>query len=372
MTTHRCILGLFLVAFSTSAAQNIVVTAPEPSEERLLTAALAPEDNQGDPGYGLYKAGYGLVLEERWKEAREKFSELLARFPKSDYIDDASYWSAFCLKHTSKKEALAAYKKFLEAFRSSSYYDDAVADKQDLEFEQNAPRSLGVPVAPPAAVGVTPRPDLAPSMKHWNRQLSTTLRRMLRPGRIYAPTPGSSYAIAGTHVAGEEPLDEKTQLKIEALNALGGKEDDESFATLREVALNTHQHRAVREVAIDGLSTMSKHDVLPVLVEIAGKDTVSDLASQSIDLIGQLDIDKNRRVTTLEEVFRSLPARRSEERQTVVYTIANVGNDRAVDFLKSVALSDGDMDLRKDAVYFLGNIGSPHSRQALQDILRNQ
>jgi hypothetical protein len=374
MTLHRSALGLFLIALSGAApAQNAVAVAPATREEPIAIAAFEPDDNQGDPGYTLYKTGYGLVLEERWKEAREKFSELMAKYPKSDYMDDASYWSAFCLKHTAKKEALAAYKKFLETYRSSSYYDDAVADQQELEFEQQGtPLSLGIAVAPPAVVGVPPQARIASSMKQYNRQLSTTLKRMLRPGRIYAPTTGSSFATAGSHNADEEHLDEKTQLKIEALNALGGKEDDESFAALREVALNPRQHRAVREVALDGLSTMSKHDVLPVLVEIARKDTTGDLASQSIDLIGQLDIDKNRRVTTLEEVFRSLPARRSEDRQTVVYTVANVGNDRAVEFLKSIALGDGDMDLRKDAIYYLGNIGTPRSRQALQDILKNQ
>jgi HEAT repeat protein len=107
-------------------------------------------------------------------------------------------------------------------------------------------------------------------------------------------------------------------------------------------------------------------------VEITRKDTSDELVSQAIDVIGELNIDKNRRVSTLEEVFRSLPGRRTEDRQTVVYAVANVGNDRAVEFLKSVALGDSDLDLRKDAVYFLGNIGTPRSRQALQDILRSR
>ena len=37
--------------------------------------------------------------------------------------------------------------------------------------------------------------------------------------------------------------------------------------------------------------------------------------------------DKNQRVTVLEDLFRSLPKSRAEGRRTIVYTIADVGND---------------------------------------------
>jgi len=221
---------------------------------------------------------------------------------------------------------------------------------QDLERGPEEARSMGVPVAaPPAAVSPAPMTS-ASSMRNFSRQLRLAMRKVPRP--FTTSSAGNAYSIAG-RALDEEKLDEKTQLKIEALSALGEKEDDESYTTLRDVAVNTRQHRAVREAALDGLSTMSKHDVLSVLVEVARKDTSGELSSRAIDIIGSLEIDKNRRVSTLEEVFRSIPARRVEDRQSVIYAVANVGNDRAVEFLKGVALGDGEVELRKDAIYFL-------------------
>jgi hypothetical protein len=357
---------ILLAAGSAAPAQETAATDPGAPVAPAAIVALAPGDNQGDPGYALYKEGYALVMEERWKEARARFSDLIAKYGKSDYLDDAKYWSAFCLKHTSPKDAVAAYKKFIETYRSSSYYDDAVADLQDLERGPGEAHSVGVAVnVPPVNVSVA-LPSMASSMRSLNRQLRVAMRGVPRPFGVSA---GSPIAVAGRPLEPEK-LDEKTQLKIEALGALGENEDDESFAALREIAVNPRQHRAVREAALDGLSGMSKHDVLPVLVEVARKDTAGDLSSRAIDIIGSLNIDRNRRVSTLEEIFRSIPASRLEDRQAVIYAVANVGNDRAIEFLKTVALGDGEVELRKDAVYFLGSIGTPRSRQALQEILK--
>ena len=49
-----------------------------------------------------------------------------------------------------------------------------------------------------------------------------------------------------------------------------------------------------------------------------------------------------------------------------------MGNDKAVDFLKNVAMSDEDFDLRRDAVYYLGNIGGEKARSALYEILKSK
>jgi HEAT repeat protein len=158
---------------------------------------------------------------------------------------------------------------------------------------------------------------------------------------------------------------------MDALYALGEtKEDDRSFSTLRDVALDMRQVHPLREAAMDALSGFTKHDALPVFVEIAQKDTSADLQGFAIDYIGEHGTDKNQRVTVLEDLFRSLPKSRADQRKTIVYTIADVGNDRAVDFLKKVALAGEDYELRRDAVYYLGSIGGEAARSALYEILK--
>jgi HEAT repeat protein len=56
----------------------------------------------------------------------------------------------------------------------------------------------------------------------------------------------------------------------------------------------------------------------------------------------------------------------------IVYEVADVGNDRAVEFLLRVAKSDADYNLRSDAVYYLGNIGGDKARTALYEILKSK
>ena len=325
-------------------------------------------DNQADPGYSAYKDGYALVLEEKWKEARKQFADMVARFPKSDYADDAQYWSAYSLKHIDRKGAVEAYQRFIEAYPRSSYYDDAMADLDELRGQTvaRAPRAVG---AGPVMMPVTPRPDRTPlpPVRSMERALRLEMRKLGRIGRPQA------FSLPFRGLAHQEDLDPGTRLKMEALYALGETaEDDRSYTTLRDVAVDMKQPRPLREAAMDALTNFSKHDVLQVFVEIATKDTNRDIQGFAIDFIGEHGSDKNQRVTVLADLFRSLPRSRTDQRQTIVYTIADVGNDRAVDFLKTVALSEEDYDLRGDAVYYLGNIGGERARAALYDILKSK
>jgi tetratricopeptide (TPR) repeat protein len=326
----------------------------------LLAWTMTPSrsDDKSDPGYALYKEGYALMLEEHYPAARKKFEELLAKYPKSSYADDARYWTAYSLRNSDRERAIEDYRKFIREHPKSPYYDDAVADLNALQIETPAPVVAPVP-RPGVPVAITPNTE------NFMRQMKRNLRLMARAGRINMPgmtfPPGEE----------EERLDNETRLKMDALYALGeNREDDRSFSTLREIALDSRQIRPLREVAMDALSGYTKHDALSVFVEIAKKDTNADIQGFAIDYIGEHGTDKNQRVAVLEDLFRSIPKSRTEQRNTIVYTIADVGNDRAVDFLKKVALSDDDFTLRRDAVYYLGSIGGENARSALYEILK--
>jgi len=67
-----------------------------------------------------------------------------------------------------------------------------------------------------------------------------------------------------------------------------------------------------------------------------------------------------------------LPAEKKDQRETIFYTIADIGNDKAVDFLINVARDNKDYELRSQAIYYLGNIGGEKARVALYDILKDK
>jgi len=380
---------LFLFTLLLVASPAAAVPAGEdrharPAEHALLAsldrASAEQNDAKDDPGYAMYKEGYNLVLEERWEEARKAFAAMAAKYPTSDFIDDAQYWSAYALKHLDRKKAEAEYRKFVKDYPKSTYFDDAVADLSELDAQAYVVTSGEAPTT--VTVTGTGNGYAYGIGRNTERALAgmeRSLRKLNRLGVLRAPRAASngltftrppSRVELPALVGEEEKLDPETELKIEALYALGNaKEDEKSFATLKQVAVDMKAALPLRRAALDALSDFKKFDVLPVYLEIARRDTTEEMQSLAIDFISSHGKDKNKSVGTLIDLFTTLPKSRSEQRRTVFYFIAEVGNDRAVDFLGTVAKTSDDHDLRREAVFYLGNIGSEKARTVLYGIL---
>jgi len=377
MKTTCLLFGLALASTFGYSRQETSITIISSGNSAVAfsgdAASAETMDAKDDPGYAMYKEGYNLVLDEQWKEAREKLEGMIKQFPQSSYVDDAQYWSAFALKHLDKKAAVNAYKQFITKYPNSNYYDDAVADLSQLESGDGA--------APSAASGQTfsysystPAIPSQPAMPAQSPVvLERSMRDMERKLRTLNNAPrlsplSRSYTVQSW--GQEEKTDPETELKIEALYAIGnGKEDDKSFQTLKNVALDFKQSTRLRQAALDALSDFKKYDLMPVYLEIAKHDTAEEMQNLAIDFISSNTKDKNKSVSTLIDLFNAIPHNRLEQKRTIFYFIADVGNDRAVDFLATVARTNDDYDLRREAVYYLGSIGGDKARSALYEIL---
>jgi hypothetical protein len=359
------------------AAAAICCTA---AGARQLTSVSAGQD---DPAYPAYKKAYEMILHEQWEAARKAFRELAAKYPKSEYRDDAEYWIAYSWRDTDEARAMKAYREFLKNYRQSPYFDDALAD-----LDQMMARSLtvvGVPVpvpdavtapaisatpnraAAPAAVTIfpddsafsvtmrsLPAPAIAPTMKMWHvgRVLGVT-----RPGMLYSPH-------------GSAELDDETRIRLEALYAVGKSgEDEKGFGALKSIAINPREKQVVRVAAMEALTGYRRHDVLPVFIEIARNDTSEEMQLYAIESIGSAAPDREKAFDALVKLYGSVPAAKVEKRKMVFYSIAEIGNERAVDFLADVARTGPDPDLRREAVYYLGTIGGEKARAVLIDLL---
>jgi hypothetical protein len=352
----------------TSYSVTLQATAGESQARTAEVSSLNAGDDKGDPAHALYKEGYNLILDEQWMEARVKFAEIIKKYPKSDYVDDAQYWSAVTWKHTDPDKAREVYKKFIKDFPSSTYYDDAVADLNELEDTPFVVTS-GTPTVPKAVV--TPRVATSSSSSGFGYSFGYGLGAGMR--KLHMSLKKLRFAPSAIISREDESLDPETRLKMDALYAIGEtKEDEKSFQTLKEVAINTKQPKALRIAALDALSNFRKNDVLSVYMEIAQTDTSEDLQESAIDFISQNTKDKNKSVSLLIELFSKVPKQRKEQHESIFYAIADVGNDRAVDFLANIARTSEDYELRRDAVSYLGSIGGERARAALYEILRGK
>ncbi|MEK9136038.1 MAG: outer membrane protein assembly factor BamD [Bacteroidota bacterium] len=131
-TLSTIILGTMIALHTHASAQTSIHISSTP----LLAGVYEmdePGENKKDPAYKTYKEGYDAVLDERWDNAIKKFAEVASKYPKSEYLDDAEYWTAYALSHTNRKKAIAAYEEFIHKYPRSSYEDDDLADLGDLE-----------------------------------------------------------------------------------------------------------------------------------------------------------------------------------------------------------------------------------------------
>lgn len=414
MKSYTLILFITLLCSQCLYMQTSNQFAWHPADGGLITntTGIGYPDNQDDPAYNVYKEGYNLILDEKWEEARKKFNQLISKYPKSQYLDDAHYWSAYGLKHTNRKKAIEAYDKFISNYTTSSYFDDAVADLAELKKGYKKVTNK-LKVKGTAQVYVTDEglmiregkqamhisedgiiigegPDsmivgknaitISSDGKSFKLGYGTapkarTLERALRlyERKLKPPRLPHIIAVPSPAYTSDENLDPKTKLKLEALYALGDeKEDEQSYTTLKEVALDYNQPQRLREAAMYVLADYKKFDVLSIFSEIAKNDTSEEMQNYTIDYISDYSKDKDKTVGILIELFESRPSSRSQQREMIFYSIADIGNEKAIDFLGKVARTSDDYDLRQEAVYYLGSIGGKKARTVLYEILREK
>lgn len=395
MKLHVMILLGALVGFRGAANAQSTPTAAPPNRVQLTVATTPlpaepfapdePGENKKDPGYKPYKEGYNAILDERWQQAMELFGEVLSRYPKSEYADDAAYWNAYALSHTDRKKAIAAYERFMEKYPKSRYVDDVVADLGGLDPVVMVTSSDGdstrvVVSSSPRAHAYSYRTNLKIAEGQIRKAEAVTRKLNRELTRSFAPLPPrmprvslrtASPAVWG--VERETTLDPDTRVRLEALYAIGDtKEDQTAFQTLKDVALDHGQNIRLRQAAIEVLSDFKKFDVMPVFLELARKDTNERIQEAAIEFMANASEDRNKSVDVLVVLFNSMPKAKKEKLETILFTIADVGNDKAVDFLSTVARTHENYDLRSDAVYYLGTIGGEKARTALYQILRSK
>ncbi len=377
------VLAIGLVALQTGWCVAGGIGDPAaPSAPRLASFIRANPDDQPDPGQAMYKEGYDAILAEQWAGARKKFSAMLAKHPKSVYARDAEYWSAYAQMHLDKKKAMVEYKEFLNRTGPSGrYYSDALSDFTTLQSQIELQNALGasaaagdvrvfldslrVHVVPPRIYA--PGTGFATSMPTMQRKLRHLQWRVTGLPRAYTQFAPRSEDDA------ENELDEKTRLRLVTISAIGENgEDDQDYELLKGMAQNPKEPVAVRAEALEQLTHFSKHESTPFFLAIAKSDTNEEIQGAALECLTDNVKDKDAAVNNLIEIFDAAPSTKIDRKAMIMYHVADIGNDRAVDFLGKIAKTDKDYDLRAGAVDYLGNIGSKKAKAILYEILKTE
>lgn len=333
-----------------------------------------------DPAYTTYREGYRYVLEEQWEQARKELAEVIAKYRTSPYVDDAQYWIAYSWKSTDIERSLDLYRTFLRDFPTSPYYDDAIADLTQLQLQAELAALPHSQKGHDKHIDFMIRTRLPAEMQRLERELARlriTSRPALKRQVVIPSFQGDSLMTLSVPVfeyqIQRSDVDPKLRVRVDALRTLSREKDDlKTFRVLTTVAEDARQPLELRETAVEGLAGFSRFDVQDVLLNLARKDTNERILTVTVETLARTTPSKRKSLDALTKLFNSLPTQSTRQLGTTLFAIAEIGDDRATDFIIQVARSHPNFDMRSDAVFYLGNIGTEKARTALRDILMQE
>lgn len=338
----------------------------------VLGPAVAAADD-GDSAQA-YRRGYDLVLDEDWAGAVAAFDDLVAKYPESDWVDDATFWSCYARQQTGEApaEVFGCYEKLLARYPKSEWSDDArramvrlakqidrpeYREKvRDFGQDEDADRLLAVLVAL-GEIGDERSVDVI------LKRLDTVDDEHLRVRILDVLEDVDSPRVIQKL---EETIrtDPSSRVRIAALEALSDRESVDAVAILQTVVKDSSQPPQVRREALDELTDHDPPGLEQFLKEVAlGADDA--LAREAIDELG--DVENEQAVRVLAEILKQTPdARRRFE---ILDTLEDIELDAAVDALLEVARKDPDPRMRRAATESLGDMDTPAAREALIRLL---
>jgi HEAT repeat protein len=165
------------------------------------------------------------------------------------------------------------------------------------------------------------------------------------------------------------------KLRQTALYALGRNRGDlegEIVALIKEVALRSAEDREIRIAALFALSERKTGVPTDFFVDLVAKEKDEEIRKVVVQVLSRSIKDKTAAFNTLSGIYGNATGSDRKVKEAALYGIAELGNAQAVSFLKNVATTEQDQDLRRTAVYFLGSIGGEDAKAVLIEILKKK
>ena len=269
----------------------------------------------------IYRQSKRFIYQKDWEAAVRELKTLTDRYRGSRYQDDALYWLGYSLEKLGnsleslamqlehKKEALAALDKLQATFPNSKWLDEAGVLKVEIA--------------------------------------ETLVKKGLGEYKKY--------------IVNRAKTDANTELKIVALDALVHMDREKAFPMLENMLLN-NEDSALRRRSLLVLAQLDDPRVLPLLKKVALEDKNQEVRYQAIFWIGQSGGAGSVQVL-LDLLGRS---KDNELKSKIIFSLSQIGGEVVADRLRKIAVdSKEDLDIRKKALFWLGQVKTKDPRLAL-------
>jgi TolA-binding protein len=411
---------------------TLVMSAVASAQVRISTysQSLLPPDEARD----LFNAGQRFFDENRFTEAESKFREVVRRFPKNAITDRADYYLIRTLAQLGKKnEALGRVDVFAKQYPRSRWLAD-VQELRIQWTNQIPPRAEAflIRVQAPSPGAAVPAPPGNPSPAGTPFGPVQISGPFAPPAPPVPPIPPGSATPFGLfefqssdpevslqqeimramfrnnvdraiEIANERlKADPADPVVLSSLNVIASSRSAQAMSMLLGIVRNSPNPKARRDAIfwlgqsrgdndtivdtiVSLLPSLSEDDseaVAYTLSRIRGDKSLNALAAiardksksekartNSIFWIGQTRAAN--RIGLLEDIYKN-SMDNSRIRQQVMYALSRTGEPQAVTVMGNVASTDPDIEVRKQAVFWLGQSRSPEANQALENLLRKK
>ncbi len=358
-----------------------ILVGPLPARAAAPVPGVGAEASQPD---SLYRAGRDALNRGQHARAARLFERLRERYPDSDYVGDALYFEAFALYRTGSEDNLERARELLEI---------QAEEHREAATREDA-RTLGVRIR-----GALARRG---DTEAWSQVESEATSadgceqedqetRLMALSALHGMNPDRAVPILEEILRSRDEC--SAEIRARGVFILSQKMTDGTVDLLLELAHeNPDPDPEVRQAAVFWLSQVKSPEAVDALTEILRGSDDTELQGQALFALSQHDTERagaalveyaRRNDGSAElraraifwlgqrgdevsiEVLRSLYAdlESDELREKILFSVAQSGSEEAADWLLDRALDSSEStELRKNAVFWLGQAGAPAGR----------
>jgi HEAT repeat protein len=320
-----------------------------------------------DPATDAYTKAYGLVLDQKWVDARKEFEGLIKSFPKSKWIEGSRYW----LCHIREKlgeppdSVYSCYAKFIEQYPKSPWAEQAASNLVLIGAIKRMRRGGdgSVPFVPMrtnkdedaqlASIFAMQDQDSSAAFQAASSLYDTSRNEVFRAKVIYVL--GSFHTSrAASKLAGIVRNDPSPRIRSDALSLLVNIRSPESVAFLLEL-LRTGESADSRVRALSALLQMRVPGMDTISIRLALSDQREDVASTAVRALVRMDEKIDSEV--FQRLFRE--GKYTHVRQSAFFVLAGLSRQAIpLGTMEEIARTDPDPIIRLCAIQLMQKSGN--------------
>jgi len=340
-------------------------------EVQAATQQAQANSKQDELARALYEAAKKNVYGKSYEKAIQQFQELRSQYAQSLYGQEGLYWLGYSLdKHAAtlndaklkmdmKQQAIEQLNALLQKFPANAWVKDA--------------RILQVQIAEELV-----KSGLGKYRRYINGNLGSDHEAALAGvdegvaggvlGGVNAEALAGALASARGTLAGlntRKQMDPDTELKLVALNALMGMDEEKAFPILEKM-IREEKNPDLRSHALFILSQNDSSKVLPILVQVAEKDPSPEMRQTAIFWLGQRSDEAS--MTALLRIYDTADIKLKDN---LIMAFAQSGNPKAAAKIIDIVKNEKDAEIRSKALFWYGQTEGEKSMPLLLEVFKS-